>query len=450
MIRATRRAEPSTRWATGGRSHDSLRYLAGGADDPPLPASPGVGESGIVAVVRISTDLVADCAARYAARLHATAGDRHHVASPLGAWLLLALAAPASTGADRETLTEVLGCDVDTAAHAAAELLADPHPLVAAAAAVWTAHEYTGTPDFRRWMAGLPETVTTGDLPGQAGLDSWAREHTFGLIDRFPADTSLAYLVLATALATKVSWQTPFDVVPARLLGADSAWAGQLDRVLRTPTRQGARGHRQFITGTADSGDVIVHAGAAAGGLLVVSVGALPEVSSGRVIALAHDLGRRLATGAHVERRDLAEVPLGATPLWVLQEVMAGADSCTAVLPAWSASSELDLTEPVLGFAAAKRGLVGPSDPWRARQAAMARYSRTGFEAAAVTGLAATLAAHLPARRRDAELRFGHPYAVVALVQDDRSPWHGLPVFSAWVAEPEDASDDEPGPIRPL
>ncbi|MBM0258971.1 hypothetical protein JNW89_21570, partial [Micromonospora sp. 4G55] len=42
--------------------------------------------------------------ARYAARLHAGAGDRHHVASPLGAWLLLALAAPAATGADRDEL----------------------------------------------------------------------------------------------------------------------------------------------------------------------------------------------------------------------------------------------------------------------------------------------------------------------------------------------------------
>jgi hypothetical protein len=64
--------------------------------------------------------------------------------------------------------------------------------------------------------------------------------------------------------------------------------------------------------------------------------------------------------------------------------------------------------------------------------------------------MVASLAAHLPARHRHAELRFGHPYAVVALVQDDTSPWQGLPVFSAWVTEPENASDDESGPIRPL
>jgi hypothetical protein len=400
--------------------------------------------------VTASTGPVAECVARYAARLHATVGDRHHVASPLGAWLLLALAAPASTGADRETLTDALGCDIDAAAPAAAGLLADPHPLVAAAAAVWTASDYTGTEEFRRWLAAVPAGVTTGDLPGQADLDRWAREHTFGLIDRFPLDTIPAFLVLATALATKVSWQMPFEIAGASSLGADSTWAGRLDRVLRTPDGPGARGHEQFVAGVPDAGDVIVHAATAVGGLLVVSVGALPDVRAERVLALAYDLGGRLATGRRVERRGLADLPLGEGPMWVVSEVMAGADSCTAVLPAWSASTQLDLTDPALGFATAKRGLVAPSDPWAAGQAAMARYSRTGFEAAAVTGFAALLGMTMPARHRHAELRFGHPYGVVAVVQDDRSPWHGLPVFSAWVTEPEDASDDEPGPSRPL
>ena len=42
-------------------------------------------------------------------------------------------------------------------------------------------------------------------------------------------------------------------------------------------------------------------------------------------------------------------------------------------------------------------------------------------------------------------LRFGHPYAVVAVTTDPTGgagPWHGLPVFSAWVSEPEEATDD--------
>ena len=317
------------------------------------------------------------------------------MASPLGAWLLLALAAPASTGEDRDTLASVLGCDVDTAARAAAELLADPHPLVAAAAAVWTGPGYQGTADFRRWLAELPAGVTTGDLPGQGDLDSWAREHTFGLIDRFPVDTSEAYLVLATALATKVSWQTPFQLSAASSLGADSSWAGELNHVLRTPDGPGARGHTQFIAATPDAGDVIVHAATAVGGLLVVSLGGLPDLGAERVLALAHEIGGRLATGATVERTHLSDLPLGTGPLWVVSEDMAAADSCSAVLPAWSASSQLDLTEPGLGFLAAKSALVPGPDPWEARQAAMARYSRTGFEAAAVSAIA-VMAAALP------------------------------------------------------
>jgi hypothetical protein len=44
-----------------------------------------------------------------------------------------------------------------------------------------------------------------------------------------------------------------------------------------------------------------------------------------------------------------------------------------------------------------------------------------------------------PGKRREAELRFDHPYAVVATAAG-AGPWAGLPVFSAWVTEPEDAT----------
>jgi hypothetical protein len=79
------------------------------------------------------------------------------------------------------------------------------------------------------------------------------------------------------------------------------------------------------------------------------------------------------------------------------------------------------------------------------RQAVVARYTRVGFEAAAVTGFAMTSSRrHSHAGlRREARLRFAHPYAVVAVAANEtdetRDPWHGLPVFSAWVAEPDDA-----------
>jgi hypothetical protein len=411
---------------------------------------------GTVDGMTADTGLVTAGVARYAARLHAVAGARHHVASPLGAWLLLALAGPASSGTDRDALTEVLGCDVASAASMAASLLADPHPLVAGAAAVWTAPGFADTAEFRRWLNGLPAVVSTGELPGQPGLDAWARQHTFGLIETFPLDADQAVLVLATALATRVSWEQPFELAPADALGSSSPWARELGHVLRTPNGPGVRGHVQFIAPTPDDGDVIVHGGTAVGGLLVVSVAARPEVPAGRVLAIAYDIGHRLAVGAPVARRDLASLPLGDGPLWGLREVMAPADSCSAVLPAWSASSRQDLTDPTLGFAAAVRGLVPGAEQWDARQAAMARYSRTGFEAAATTAMAARVAARVPAPHRVAELRFASPYAVVAVATEPAtggyrppaavSPWSGLPVFSAWVCQPDDTDTDDPGP----
>jgi hypothetical protein len=395
--------------------------------------------------------LIADCVAGYSARLQAVIGARHHVASPLGAWLLLALAAPASTGADRDTLTEVLGCDIGTAAEAAAGLLAHPHPVVASAAAFWTSGEAELSPGSAHWRAGLPPQVTIGDLPGQAGLDRWVREHTFGLIDRFPIRDDGLYLVLASALATKVSWMVPFELAPAASLGAASPWATRLRQVLRTPPQGG---HTQYIAVTPEAGDVIVHAARAIGGLLVVSVAAAPEVPATTVLAVAYQIGIRQATGQAVQRRELADLPLGEGPLWLLREITAMTDTCTAVLPAWSANSNHDLADPSLGFAAAKNAIAPVPDPWQARQSAMARYSRTGFEAAAATAIGIALAARVPARRREAELRFAHPYAAVAITTDTgnasedargrtgHGPWHGLPVFSAWVSEPEDASDD--------
>jgi hypothetical protein len=382
----------------------------------------------------------------YAARLHAAIGARHHVASPLGAWLLLALTGPASSGADRAALTETLGCDVDVAARAAADLLAVPHPFVASAAAVWTDPAVRLPDSFARWREGLPAAVTTGDLPGQAELDRWAREHTFGLIERFPVAGKDLYLVLATALATKVSWQVPFDLAPAASLGEMSPWAAPLEHVLRTPARPG--GHVQFIAASPQAGDVIVHVAAAEGGVEVASVAAMPDVAAGSVLAAAYELGGKHAAGQPIDRRDLATVPLGDSPLWLAREVMAGADSAAAVLPAWSATSDHDLTAPGLGFDAAKRALVSNADPWQARQAAMARYSRTGFEAAAVSAMAVAMGVRLPARHREVVLRFGHPYAVVAFTTDTTtggaSPWQALPVFSAWVSEPEDATEDAP------
>jgi len=61
--------------------------------------------------VKTDNAAVRDGVAGYAERLHAVAGDGHHVVSPLGAWLLLALCGTGTGKAGLDGLTEVLGCD---------------------------------------------------------------------------------------------------------------------------------------------------------------------------------------------------------------------------------------------------------------------------------------------------------------------------------------------------
>ena len=375
--------------------------------------------------------------ARYAGTFHDVIGSGHHVASPLGAWLLLALCAPAARGAEAAELAGVLGAGADEVAAVAAEMLAAPHPLVGAAAAVWGEPGAAGA----RWLAGLPPAVGRGAVPAQGDLDRWARDHTFGLIEKFPLEVDpLVCLLLASALATKVSWDRPFDLVPGSALGASSPWAKDVRHVLKSPNHPG---HSAFITAAARAGDVAVHVGHARGGLLVVSVIAAADVTGADVLAAAHAIAIACARGAPLPRRSLSGLPEGEAPLWsVRDEPSTGqfGERCVAVLPAWSGTGNYDLSDPRFGFAAAARALGG-GDPWEARQAATASYSRTGFEAAAVTATAVRLAM-MPRRgvRRTVELRFGHPYAVVA-VTSGSGPWDGVPVFSAWVAQPDTAKE---------
>jgi len=267
--------------------------------------------------------------------------------------------------------------------------------------------------------------------------------------------TPAVYLILATALATRVSWECPFELAPASSLGPDTLWAKRLTRVLSAPQHHG---HRQFIAATPEAGDVAIHTARARGGLLVASVVAAAQVPAADVLAAAHALAIACAVGTAAPRRSLFDLPLGDGAAWSLREEMSdsgGGQEFSAVLPAWSANSRHDLADPRLGFGAAARALAGP-DPWEAKQAVMARYTRVGFEAAAVTAQAVALSMRLPVRglRRTAELRFAHPFAVVAVTVDESydrelhrprtGPWHGIPVFSAWVTDPQDADEERP------
>ncbi|MBM0280001.1 hypothetical protein JM949_34985, partial [Micromonospora sp. STR1s_6] len=222
------------------------------------------------------------------------------------------------------------------------------------------------------------------------------------------------------------------------------------------------QGHRCAIIATARAGDVIVHAAPAqpteGAGLVVLSVAAAPQVPPAEVLAVGYDLSASAADDTELPgSRSLFDLPLGAAPLWTVREERARTrardgreERHHAVLPCWSARNEHDLSAPTLGFPAASavlaKTLALPVRAFEARQTAVARFDRYGFEAAAVTGMFGVTSLPPEGLVRTAELRFGHPYAVLAVATDSRAdggtgPWHGVPVFSAWVAEPEELTE---------
>lgn len=384
---------------------------------------------------------------RYAARLHAAAGSEHHVASPLGAWLLVALVAgaPSSPG-QRAEMTDVLGIAPEPARDAARRLLAHPPVALDVAAAAWHGVESEG---LRQWLGSLGSDVATGAIPSPHEADEWASRHTHHLIDRFPIDVGAdTLLVLASAVATTVTWIVPFEAIPSTTLTRPAADGfNQVATVLHSPTEQA----EAFFVDSAD-GLLAVHVMPATDrNLLVASVLGPPTLPARTVLEHAHKIA--MSVGQHPrsipDRRSLFDLPLGPSPVGAIAERTASTrgpdEDYDVVLPAWSATSRHALLPmPGLGFDTATeilRPLVPGARSVDAQQSAMARYTRTGFEAAAVTGVQMLASAVVARTRRirTARIEFTRPFAAVAVAP--RQPWAGLPLFSAWITRADEASD---------
>jgi hypothetical protein len=269
-------------------------------------------------------------------------------------------------------------------------------------------------------------------------------------------------ILLASAIASRVKWAEPFQMVPAMQLGQRSPWASKVKNALKAPS---SASHTQGIVSTRRAGDVAMHSALSRDGLLVTSVIAAPNVAAADVLGAAYEIAH-----AHANRvlitRSLYELPVGDGHSWTILErqITTNAEEpnpefFTAILPQWEAYGDHLLERGKLGFDLAANALAQCLGLSSARsvtmQSAMARYTRLGFEAAAATSLVFSSNTASPGRKtkvRDAILRFGHPYAVVASVSDmpqwdverhkmiGTRPWTGLPVFSAWITEPHEVT----------
>jgi hypothetical protein len=409
----------------------------------------------------------------YARRVTPAVLEQHggaSVSSALGVWLLLAACAPAARGGHRVALEEALGCSAEEAAGLLEAFVADPPPALKVALAAWVAVD-DATSDLSSWVRSLPRQVESGFMPSSAEADAWAERETLGLIREFPMEIDeLTRVVLASALATKVSWEVPFEVVPAEQhRGVASPWRGAVSRLLWDGRAEG----QAMIARTEAAGVVAVHCAVASEELTVVSVSAAPEVDRASVVAGAYEVAWAVCEEWARGACSLFDLPLGSGHSWEIAERevplyvpnqrlerVAG-----VALPAWRAAEDLDLgfsrafgTAPALETL---RELIGPKpdDECAARQAAVASFTRYGFEAAAVTafGFRASSAPRSHGRtiERSAVLRFDHPYAAVAVAGRPAAPrgpkdapgvaatrFPGLSLFSAWVHEPIEPESD--------
>jgi len=197
--------------------------------------------------------------------------------------------------------------------------------------------------------------VERGDVPDQAAADRWARRHTAGIIDAFPLQLDpTVVLVLANALATRVTWSHPFRLQPAWWLGGP--WAEHVGTVLASVP--------EHDTGMAQTsaGLVAWHA-ADADGLRVLSVLGTPDATPAQILRAAGEV----VTGT-ARPVSLFDLPLGVGPYGTLSERTRDPgvpdQQLSALLPAWTASTTIDLhhrTTPAPGVDAALATLLGLS-----------------------------------------------------------------------------------------
>jgi len=388
--------------------------------------------------------------------------DQHpgsSVSSPLGIWLLLAACSTAASGDNQRAIEEALGCTAAEATTLLSRFLKAPPPALHSALALWVRSADRTSP-LVDWSSTLPPQVKRGPIPSQKVADAWADRHTMGLINRFPLITEVTRLVLASALATKVTWQERREVVSAaEHVRSSSPWADRVQNVLldRSPVVP------FMLARTEAAGVVAVHFAVATESLAVVSVASDPTLDRAVAFEAAYEIAERCRDDDLAGARcSLFDLPVGEGHSWQITEekvrsYTAGEHSEaveSAVLAAWSVRGDLDLKRGGFGIEPALDallGLLGPSplgDESDAIQSAIASYTPTGFEAAAFDVLTLSTGTTRPMERgleRRARLIFDHPYAAIALAgttSDFKRARAGhtdmfcLPLFSVWVAEP--------------
>ncbi|MEV8098197.1 serpin family protein [Kitasatospora sp. NPDC085879] len=363
------------------------------------------------------------------------------VFTAVGLWPLLAFLATGANEHVRKELEEALGLPVDEAAARGRDLLAALHtsPGLGAALGLWTRGHLQLEPD---WLAGLgPRThgTLTGDTAtDRAALDGWAAEHADGLIRSMPLRVdSRLLLVLASALTVRTRWRHPFQETWRR--PESGPWTGR--------TFAAVRQHGPALF------DRLAVAETAAGPVTEVRVPGTGDIDVHLILGTEDaPLGAVLAAGLDLLDGRSRRIPAAALPLGAQWPglVIGTSDSATPenrldlTAAAFTVDADHDLLEraDLFGLRTASRRASFPgicrNEPLavaQARQAATAVFGAAGFEAAAVTVVAAVRGGPRPPqvlhRVTAAAAGFERPFAFLAVHRPS-----GLALTGGWITDP--------------
>ncbi|WP_030513981.1 serpin family protein [Nocardia sp. NRRL WC-3656] len=358
----------------------------------------------------------------------AAAGSGDFVLSGCGIWPLLALLAAAAGEPARGELTAATGLPAASAHDAAITLLRriEAAESVRAALGVWVRDDIALRDE---WIHTLPPG-TIAALRGQDGLDEWARRHTDGLIDRFPARIGAATaLALATAIVARTAWRQSFH---ADVLEPSSGpWRGHRGPALA-----------RYSTGLGDA--AVLTAGTPVSRVVVRGASDLDvhlllgEQGATAPVVLAAGLG---ALDGSVETHRPG--PGTIAPGLEVRTVTAVSDTLRIQVPPFAVRSTHDLLrDPELfGLTAATTATDNPFPGLSpvalrvtaAAQDVCARFTADGFAAAAVSGvlMEPTGMPPAPADALMIAVNFDRPFGFLGVHRPT-----GLAMVAGWVATP--------------
>jgi hypothetical protein len=382
--------------------------------------------------VTVSTEHVA-AVNRMTARWLATWGTSSGVLSAAGAWPLIAILAGSADERAAVRLADAAGVDPATGIDAGREVIAllAETDGVDAALGLWTQERARVSPQWRDSVGADTVADLTGDTAAdQAALDAWADQNTGGLIKKFPIELHPdVLLVLATAIAMRTTWERAFE--PGQHVPAAGPWAGRgvesLNRTTRDLDEVGVAATPAgdlTLTAVAGTNGLDVHlvlgpAEGSAAAILPATVdvvtGALAATSGSTVLETSSGLG----PGMRIVEATRPSVKLTTVPFEVTsQHDLLGADDVFALSSVADGGC----------FSRVAQADLYVSD---AQQSAMARFTATGFEAAAVTAIGMRMTSLPVLSAKALEVTYDRPFGFVATHRAS-----GLVLFAGWVAEP--------------